>query len=227
MKINVNDCLKLDAFRGSRVLACKDECSRRVRSVSVLDEYDLDMGVERNGMKEQMVITHFWSSRDDISAQRKAVNDLGRKGISALVVYLNDRGVKSVAPEVVAAAEEVRLPLIVIDDNGSITYSMLIEQVLDKILYGENYTDNILNNTIYHLLNFEKHSSADFDDEETRDSILNYFVDKIYLYDDGRLVITGWYSDLHHELMFEDLCGDDDDYGYQIGGLGAFLFHRK
>ncbi|SER52709.1 Site-specific DNA recombinase [Parafannyhessea umbonata] len=61
---------------------------------------------------------------------------------------------------------------------------------------------------------FEKYSSADFDDEETRDSILNYFVDKIYLYDDGRLVITGWYSDLHHELMFEDLCGDDDDYGF-------------
>ena len=85
MKINVNDCLKLDAFRGSRVLSCEDECSRRVRSVSVLDEYDLDMGVERNGIKDQMVITHFWSSRDDIGAQKKAVTDLGKKGISALV----------------------------------------------------------------------------------------------------------------------------------------------
>ena len=159
MKININDCLKLDAFRGSRVLSCKDECSRRVRSVSVLDEYDLDMGVERNGIKDQMVITHFWSSRENTGAQKKAVTDLGKKGVSALVVYLNDRGVKEVDPEVVAAAEEVRLPLIVIDDNGSITYSMLIEQVLDKILYGENYADNILNNTIYHLLNFEKHSN--------------------------------------------------------------------
>ena len=39
MKININDCLKLDAFRGSRVLSCKSECSRRVRSVSVLDEH--------------------------------------------------------------------------------------------------------------------------------------------------------------------------------------------
>ena len=127
MKINVNDCLKLDAFRGSRVLSCKDECSRRVRSVSVLDEYDLDMGVERNGARDQMVITHFWSSRDDIGAQKKAVTDLGKKGISALVIYLNDRGVREVAPEVVTAAEDVRLPLIAIDDNGSITYSMLIE----------------------------------------------------------------------------------------------------
>ncbi|MBR3124844.1 MAG: PucR family transcriptional regulator ligand-binding domain-containing protein, partial [Mogibacterium sp.] len=159
MKINVNDCLKLDAFRGCRVLSCKDECSRRVRSVSVLDEYDLDMGVERNGIKDQMVITHFWSSRDDIGAQKKAVRNLGLKGISALIIYLNERGVKEVDHEVIAAAEEVSLPLIAIEDNGSITYSMLIEQVLDKILYGENYTDNILNNTIYHLLNFEKHSN--------------------------------------------------------------------
>jgi len=159
MKINVNDCLKLDAFRGSRVLSCKSGCSRRVRSVSVLDEDDLKMGVERNGIRDQMVITHFWSSRDDIDSQRKAVTALGEKEISALVIYLNDKGVKEVAPEVIAAAEEAGLPLITIDDNGSITYSMLIEQVLDKILYGENYTDNILNNTIYHLLNFEKHSN--------------------------------------------------------------------
>ena len=36
---------------------------------------------------------------------------------------------------------------------------MLIEEVLDKILYGENYSDNILNNTIYHLLNFDRHSN--------------------------------------------------------------------
>ena len=159
MKINVNDCLKLDAFRGGRVLACPEECTRRVRTISVLDEADLDMGVERNGVKDQMVITHFWTSKDDTSAQSKAVEALGNKGVSALVVYLNEQGVSEIAPEVILAAERVALPLITIRDNGNVTYSMLIEEVLDKILYGENYSDNILNNTIYHLLNFEKHSN--------------------------------------------------------------------
>ena len=159
MKISVNDCLKLDAFRGSRVLACSDECTRRVRSVSVLDEADLAMGVERNGVSEQMVITHFWTSKDDIEAQKTAVTALGKKGISALVVYLNDMGVTEIEPAVIRAAEAAGLPLITITDKGDSTYSMLIEQVLDKILYGENYSDNILNNSIYHLLNFEKHSS--------------------------------------------------------------------
>ena len=159
MKISVNDCLKLDAFRDGKLLCCEDDASRRVRTVSILDEADLDMGVERNGVREQMVITHFWTSKDDIEAQKKAVTALGNKGISALVIYLNEDGVKKVSDEVIKAAEEVSLPIITIKDNGKITYSMLIEEVLDKILYGENYSDNILNNTIYHLLNFEKHSS--------------------------------------------------------------------
>ena len=159
MKISVSDCLKLDAFVGSRVLACADECTRRVRTVSVLDEDDLDMGVVRNGVSEQMVITHMWTSRNDVGAQVKAVTELGRKGISALVIYLNEKGIREVSPEVIRAASEVKLPLITINDTGKVTYSMLIEQVLDKILYGENYSDNLLNNTIFHLLNFEKHSN--------------------------------------------------------------------
>ena len=132
MKINVNDCLKLDAFRGASVVACKENCDRRVRSVSVLDEDDLGMGVERNGVKEQMVITHFWTSKDDAKAQAAAVRELGNKGISALVIYLNDKGVSSVAPETIEAAVNAGLPLITISDNGRVTYSMLIEQVLER-----------------------------------------------------------------------------------------------
>jgi hypothetical protein len=117
------------------------------------------MGVERNGKKEQMVITHLWTSKDDVKAQAQAVRGLGKNGVSALVIYLNEKGITEVDPEVIRAAEEIKLPLITLEDHGSTTYSMLIEDVLNKILYGENYTDNILNNTMYHLLNFEKHSS--------------------------------------------------------------------
>ena len=159
MKISVNDCLRLEAFRGCRILACEEECARRVRTVSVLDESDLDMGVDRNGVEEQMVITHLWTSKDDTDAQIKAVTELGKRGISALVVYLNEKGISEIAQEVISAAEAVRLPLITIKDTGRVTYSMLIEEVLDKILYGENFSDNIINNTISHLMNFEKHSN--------------------------------------------------------------------
>ncbi len=159
MKITVSDCLKLDAFHDSSVLASQENLDRRVRTIAVLDESDINMGVERNGIPEQLVITHFWTCKDDIDAQINAVTGLGEKQVSALIIYLNESGVSAVDQRVIDAAEGAGLPLITIGDNGRVTYAMLIEQVLDVILYGENYSDNILNNTIFHLLNFEKHSS--------------------------------------------------------------------
>ena len=38
------------------------------------------------------------------------------------------------------------------------------------------------------------YAKAVFDDEDTRNQVLEYFVDKIYVYND-RLVITWYYSD--------------------------------
>lgn len=54
---------------------------------------------------------------------------------------------------------------------------------------------------------FEKFKNADLRDPENRDLILNYFVDKIYLYDD-KLIITGKFDDSTREvfLQFDDDC---------------------
>ncbi len=159
MRFTVDDCLKLDCFNGGTVVSCGRKSVRRVRTISVLDEDNLDMGIERNGLKEQMVLTHFWTCKDDVDAQCRAVTGLGKKSVAALVVFLNELGVKSLDERVIRAAESAGLLMIVIPDNNTNTYSAMMEQVLDKILYGHNYSDNILNNTIYHLLNFEKHSN--------------------------------------------------------------------
>mgnify|MGYP001010394332 CR=1 FL=1 len=50
---------------------------------------------------------------------------------------------------------------------------------------------------------FEKFLHADFDNPETRDMILEYFVDKIYLYDD-KVILTCKYSDADYEVDWED-----------------------
>ena len=198
MRITVNDCLKLDAFAGCTVLACHEGLDRRVRTVSVLDETDLSMGVERNGVREQMVITHFWSSKADIDAQVKAVQGLGEKEVSALVIYLSDKGITEVDPEVISAAETAGVPLLTISDDGKVTYSMLIEQVLDKILYGHNYSDNILNNTIYHLLNFEKHSSFPF---ALREAAINNGYQVVLLTEEFNPILT---VETRHVVSIED-----------------------
>lgn len=159
MRITVEDCLKLEAFRGGTVVSCRRKSDRRVRTISVLDEVDPLLGIERNGVKEQLVMTHFWNCKDDIDMQCRLVMGLGKKGISALVIFLNDKGLHDLDERVIHAAEDSGLLIIVVPDNDKNTYAIMTEQVLDKILYGHNYNDNILNNTIYHLLNFEKHSN--------------------------------------------------------------------
>lgn len=51
---------------------------------------------------------------------------------------------------------------------------------------------------------FEVYAKADFEDEDIRNRVLEYFVDKIYVYND-RLVITGYYSDDETSIYLDAL----------------------
>ena len=55
---------------------------------------------------------------------------------------------------------------------------------------------------------FDRFLHADFDNTEVRDSILEYFVDKIYLHED-RLVVASWYSEDTREVPMEVLNEED------------------
>lgn len=67
---------------------------------------------------------------------------------------------------------------------------------------------------------FERYTNADFDDDQVRDSIFEYFVDKIYLCDD-HIVIIGCYSDIQHELLFDELYDENDD------GSSSFVYDQS
>ena len=49
---------------------------------------------------------------------------------------------------------------------------------------------------------FEMYAHADFEDEETRNRIFEYFIDKIYVFDD-KLIIDMFYSDDHAEVSLD------------------------
>ena len=57
---------------------------------------------------------------------------------------------------------------------------------------------------------FDRFLHADFDNPEVRDFVLEYFVDKIYLYED-RLMVTSWYSEDNREVPMEVLNGETED----------------
>ena len=76
-----------------------------------------------------------------------------------LVIFHVEKGLTGADSEVIETAEQVGLPLIVIPKNNKAEYSDAIEQIMDKLLYGDNFKNSLINNTIYHLLNFEKHKT--------------------------------------------------------------------
>ena len=159
MRITIKDCLQLEVFKNSIVLAGDKKLDNRVRTISVLDETDLKIGIKNNGVKEQLVLTHFWQCVDNVDLQCKFIEGLAKTSVAALVVFCTNDGVKSVHKKVIERAEDLSFPLISIFTNSEITYSNVLEQIQDKILYGDSYKNSLINNTIYHLLNFEKHSN--------------------------------------------------------------------
>lgn len=67
--------------------------------------------------------------------------------------------------------------------------------------------------------NFDRYANADFDDAETRNGIFEYFIDKIYVYND-RIVITWYYSGDKTEISLDELAEITDDLdGYECSTL--------
>lgn len=159
MKVTVNDCLQLDSFKNSIVVAGERKMDNRVKAVSVMDAATVEEAVKCSGEAGTMVLTAFAGMKYDVKLQCDAIYELARAGASALVYFQRGKGYKSIDKEVIAAAEGAGLPLIVVADGDGMNYSAIIEEVMENLLYGNNFENSLINNTIFHLLNFEKHAN--------------------------------------------------------------------
>ena len=85
------------------------------------------------------------------------VRSVAKKGCAALAVYYVGKGISELDAEVAAVADEAALPLILMPGNAE--YNETIAEIMDKVLYGDNFRNSLISNTVFHLLNFEKHSN--------------------------------------------------------------------
>ena len=69
---------------------------------------------------------------------------------------------------------------------------------------------------------FEFYKNADIKDEQVRNTLLDYFIDKIYIYND-RLVITCFYSDDKYEIDFNEVAGATDGFSGSTASCTAPL----
>ena len=185
MKVTVADCLELDAFKNAEVLSAKLELSNDVKAISVLDVCDSgDIKLSR-GDKNEILLTGFLSVKKDVDMQCQIVSEIAKRGCAALVVYYVGKALKTLDNKVVQTAEKAMLPLILMPADAD--YSEAITEVMDKVLYGDNFRNSLISNTVFHLLNFEKHSNFQ---SAVREAAINNEFQMIILSEDFNPILT-------------------------------------
>lgn len=185
MKVTVADCLSLDAFKGAQVLAGKLNLSNDVKAISVLDACDIDDIALRKGDKAEVLLTGFLGVRDDVEKQCDIISAAAKNGCAAMVIYYVGKAIKALDPKVAETAEREKLPLLVMPEGAG--YSQAITEVMDKVLYGDNFRNSLISNTVFHLLNFEKHSNFQ---SAVREAAINNDFQMILLSEDFNPILT-------------------------------------
>lgn len=75
--------------------------------------------------------------------------------------------------EIINYAEGAGLPMILLPKNKETNYASLIEKIMSLIIRGIDFENRLIINTIFHLLNFEKHTT--FEDAIKQAAIQNKF----------------------------------------------------
>ena len=196
MRVTVKDCLTLDVFRNAEVLAGRAELDNEVRSISVLDAADAAELEAAGTKKDQILLTSFAGIRGDAGIQSQILQQAAKQGCAAVAICR--RGQMQGIPEesVVRAAEEADLPLLLMADGTD--YSETISAVMDRVLYGDNFRNSLISNTIFHLLNFEKYSNFQ---SALKEAAINNDFQLILLSEDFNPVLT---IETRHQATIQD-----------------------
>ena len=185
MKVTVADCLKLDAFREAKVIAAEGALDNVVHTVSVMDAENEKEAKKRGLGSGQILLTSFSSIRDDVKAQCRIVETVAEAGCAAVAIFPFALKGKKVADELIELAERIPLPLLQMPADTD--YTAAIDSVMDRVLYGENFSNTLISNTIFHLLNFEKHSNFQ---SAVKEAAINNDFQLILLSEDFNPVLT-------------------------------------
>lgn len=157
MKITVADCLNMDAFKSCVVAAGKSGLDNIVRSLSVLDAADLATALANNGVRGQMVLTSFYAMQGNIPLQMDVLRGLSKKEVAAVVVFHGGNSFLTGKNPLIRIAEEEHLPLLLMPEDAHGLYAPVMEEVMGRMLREDDGHSNLINNTIYHIMDFDKH----------------------------------------------------------------------
>mgnify|MGYP001000302730 CR=1 FL=1 len=159
MKVTVKHCLELPVFKKASVMSGRLGLDNRVSAISFLEAGN-DGGI-KSGMhkKDEMILTASLPERTGEETLLSLVRSLAEKGEAALVLIAPEMPAQKWPESVLTLSDELQFPIIQIPGDAGITYADVIDAVMERVLYGDNFANRLISNTIFHLLNFEKHSN--------------------------------------------------------------------
>ena len=147
MSITVQDCLKLPSFHFGRLVAGRDALDKIVSSVSVVEIPASDQDIKVFNPNE-LSITSFYAIKDDPSAHCTAVRNLAENGVVALVLFYVGNVVAELFDDVIQTADQLSLPLIVIEDEqGLVKYSDIITDVMTAVISDQMTATDFVGST--------------------------------------------------------------------------------
>lgn len=159
MKVTVKDCLQLPVFKKASVIGGTRGLENRVSAISFLETGNLDFGRGTIHKKGEMILSASFPELLDEEEQIQLIRKLSEGGESALILLASNLTQQKWPQKVIDFSEEKNFPLITIPAEAEIAYADVIDAVMEKVLYGDNFANRLISNTIFHLLNFEKHSN--------------------------------------------------------------------
>lgn len=146
MSITIKDCLQLPSLSLGNVIAGHKGLNNIVNTVSVVefDNYD-----DNFRTANELLITAFYSIKDDVSAQCIAIEEFKRSGDVGMVLFYSDMILKSISPKVIETANNLDFPIILLPgDNMGLRYSDVINDVMEAIFINRKTSNFFVNNTI-------------------------------------------------------------------------------
>lgn len=187
MKLKVEKCLEFEVFKDAKVLTGEKGLDRIIRSISILEsseEADVARYMSHPG---ELVLTGFFSAREDVDKQVKVISQLGNVKAAGVCLFYVGSVLKKVDKRVIEEAERHGLPLIVLPDRLLPTPGDIITVLMSAIVNEDEFGNRLINNTVSHLLNFERHSSFH---EALRAAAINNEFQIVLLSEDFNPILT-------------------------------------
>lgn len=133
MGITVKKALTLGGLKNGKVIGGFEGLDNIVRYVNVLEITDDKVADPAHWYRgNELMISAFYAIRDDVNAQVKLLNRMADCGCAGLVLCHEGIYLKRISPELIKAADRLKMPLIVVP--GETGYIDIINPVLEEII---------------------------------------------------------------------------------------------